>query len=376
MAIRKHTSKAGKTSYYVYISERGKPVYVGKRSRKRDAQALESAEKARREKLSPAALDAPRTVDELWERLSPSLSARSQITYGETWKRIRPHLGRKRVDAVTGATIDAMKTALAGEGYAPATIALAVRLVSVLWNKAIEVKWLSGDNPARAKTRDLVKAPAAGDELDEQASPEDVRFIESTSDMAAVLRAAPDGWIRDLIAFGFFTGARLGEVCSVTWQDINWARSQITLRRSIKGPVKESKKRKGPKRLPIQRQLRPVLERRWLAAGKPKKGRVFPEAWTVKDVAAKVRNAIYQARDDAGLDPLTTHEMFRHTFASQFLAAGGDIFKLARYLGHADVALTYQTYSHLIPGAMADDEDRIQLPDWTGKDAEIIPLKK
>lgn len=49
----------------------------------------------------------------------------------------------------------------------------------------------------------------------------------------------------------------------------------------------------------------------------------------------------------AGIAPCTIHDL-RHTFASWFLADGGDIYELSRILGHASVKTT-ERYSHLSP---------------------------
>jgi integrase len=44
----------------------------------------------------------------------------------------------------------------------------------------------------------------------------------------------------------------------------------------------------------------------------------------------------------------------RHTFASSWVARGGDLFKLQKVLGHKSVTMT-QRYAHLQPSAFAAD---------------------
>ncbi len=46
-----------------------------------------------------------------------------------------------------------------------------------------------------------------------------------------------------------------------------------------------------------------------------------------------------------------TH-ILRHTFASHFMMAGGDILTLQRILGHGDIKMTMR-YSHLSPDHLA-----------------------
>ncbi|MFL5858700.1 MAG: site-specific integrase, partial [Solirubrobacteraceae bacterium] len=59
--------------------------------------------------------------------------------------------------------------------------------------------------------------------------------------------------------------------------------------------------------------------------------------------------------DKAGLTPLGLHEA-RHTAASLFIAAGLNAKTVATYLGHANIAVTFDRYGHLFPGS--EDEAR------------------
>ena len=62
----------------------------------------------------------------------------------------------------------------------------------------------------------------------------------------------------------------------------------------------------------------------------------------------------------AGLSDLHFHDL-RHTFASQWIMAGGDLYVLRSILGHKSVAMT-QRYAHLSPAykrAMVDRMEQI-----------------
>jgi len=51
----------------------------------------------------------------------------------------------------------------------------------------------------------------------------------------------------------------------------------------------------------------------------------------------------------------------RHTTASLLLAAGADLYAVARILRHTDPKLTFDVYAHLVPGYLAGAIGRLQL---------------
>ena len=62
----------------------------------------------------------------------------------------------------------------------------------------------------------------------------------------------------------------------------------------------------------------------------------------------------------AGLRPLPhPFHALRHTFASHFVMAGGNILSLQKILGHSDIKITL-LYAHLAPDYLADEMDRLR----------------
>jgi integrase len=53
----------------------------------------------------------------------------------------------------------------------------------------------------------------------------------------------------------------------------------------------------------------------------------------------------------AGLDPIGLHEA-RHTCASLMIAAGVNPKALSAIMGHATIAMTFDTYGHLMPDGL------------------------
>jgi integrase len=55
----------------------------------------------------------------------------------------------------------------------------------------------------------------------------------------------------------------------------------------------------------------------------------------------------------AGLEAITLHEA-RHTYASMMIAAGVNAKALSTFMGHANIAITFDLYGHLMPGSEAE----------------------
>ena len=61
---------------------------------------------------------------------------------------------------------------------------------------------------------------------------------------------------------------------------------------------------------------------------------------------------------EAGLAPIRLHDL-RHSYASAALAAGVHVKVVSEQLGHSTVALTLDTYSHVIPALAEDAAERV-----------------
>lgn len=65
------------------------------------------------------------------------------------------------------------------------------------------------------------------------------------------------------------------------------------------------------------------------------------------------RSEMGKAAESAGLRKIRFHDL-RHTFASNFVAKGGNIISLQRILGHSTISMTLR-YAHLAPDFMAHE---------------------
>ncbi len=161
-----------------------------------------------------------------------------------------------------------------------------------------------------------------------------------------------------MIATALYCGLRKGELFGLRWIDLALDAGRIDVNRSYKGLPKSGKAR----HLPLNPELTVIL-RTWREQCPPTEdGFVFPvEAapgrfrMGAKEDGLRLNELLRDAKCHV---PAKPWHALRHTFASHFIMAGGNILTLQRLLGHADLKMT-QRYAHLAPGFMAAEVARM-----------------
>jgi len=171
-----------------------------------------------------------------------------------------------------------------------------------------------------------------------------------------------------------YTGMRAGEIAALEWSDIDFERRLLTVQRSFDGPTKSDRVRY----VPILDPLLPVL-RAWRLRQPGQlvftsmTGTMFtPSARIFQEVLHRVLNAAgFPKTSRNGKErPYVRFHDLRHTFASHWVAKGGDIFKLQKILGHSTIAMT-QRYAHLTPSAFESDYARLTTLTFEGRVVEL-----
>jgi integrase len=140
----------------------------------------------------------------------------------------------------------------------------------------------------------------------------------------------------DFVRFIAFSGCRLSEAISVTWHDVDFRKSEITIRGDAITGTKNSEVR----RLPIIPELRSLLER--LRHERPEETNE-----TSILLVREAQKSMDRAAAKVGMRRITHHDL-RHLFATICIESGVDIPNVSRWLGHKDGgALCMKTYGHL-----------------------------
>ena len=224
---------------------------------------------------------------------------------------------------------------------------------------------------------DGVTPPRAVDNEMKFLNPEEIMGMLETS------RAAPFVYpflFRTLV----YTGLRRSEALGLTWGnldlDLCTMRITQTLHR-IKGefviqPPKTKSGRRtinfSPSLAVALRDYRRQVEGTRILLGKPltDSDYVFAHADGAPLDPPTVTHTFTKTVRRAGLE-VRLHDL-RHTYASIMLAAGVNIKQISVNLGHSNVSVTLNIYSHLLPGAgqsAAEQFDRLLEP-WTKKPSQ------
>jgi integrase len=166
------------------------------------------------------------------------------------------------------------------------------------------------------------------------------------------LSEVPDEWqlFFELLAHG---GLRISEQLGLDCGDVIFGerpRPRVE-RQHCKGETR-GLKYESRRELPLS----PGMARRlWpLAVGRADDAPLFANAREGRLSESNLRYRVLEpARERVGL-PWVTFHTFRHTCASLQLEAGRNVVQVSKWLGHADVQVTHQTYLHLMDEGLGD----------------------
>ena len=239
---------------------------------------------------------------------------------------------RDQLDVISSLDVERMKlelkkgTSKQGRPYSTATIKHQLVLLKRLYNLAKRWGVFGGQNPM-----DRVEVP----KLDNQRT----EFLsdEETQRLLKVLEDWPCRMSVAFVKFTLYTGFRRSELFKMTWGDVDFSRSMITLREPKGGKTQI---------IPISSEALDVLK-----GLEPASTYVFPgkngeQRTDFKGPWRRIRAA-------ADLPDNFRFHGLRHHFASTLVSNGYDLLVVQKLLTHKD-SRTTQRYAHLSPGALRD----------------------
>jgi len=335
----------------------------------REAQQLRAALLRDYERGTLRAGATPKLTDYLtrWveETVRPDANPR---TYQGSESKVRVHLiprfGHLTLRELTPQHVQAFSADLLSSGYAPATVSQILHVLSSALGEA--QRWGLVDRNAAA----LIRKPR-------------VRRREVpalSADQAQRILAAFEGKrMAGVATLALYLGLRNGEVRGLRWQDVNVDAGMLAIRVQLQhipprlrtpgaAGTHVTRTKSGKERpLPILPPVHAALEAerahqdaarvevgtRWVESGHvftTQRGRGFDARW--------VRTGFHAVLKNAGLPPMHFHDL-RHGTASLLAAAGVHPKVAAEILGHADIAITTNVYTHVDAAQVADGLARL-----------------
>lgn len=159
--------------------------------------------------------------------------------------------------------------------------------------------------------------------------------------------------------FLYWTGSRRGEAKALTWEDITNSFYTITINKTCTSKIKDipylitpPKTKSSIRTISLPKTLILLLEELYKQEikrdGFSKKHFVFGFDKPLSDTTIETKKNKYC--ELANIKKIRIHD-FRHSHASLLIYEGLNIVEVAKRLGHSDISMTLNTYSHLMPNS-------------------------
>lgn len=150
-----------------------------------------------------------------------------------------------------------------------------------------------------------------------------------------------------LYVVAIHTGMRLAELCRLCWDRIDFNQNQLHVTRTRdKTGVKDSTKTKLGRIIPMANSVRELLL--YVYKRRSDSDYVFIGAKGGEISYGHIYRQFREAQLNAGMkNRIRFHDM-RHTFASNYMMNGGNVFDLQKLLGHTKIEMTMR-YAHISP---------------------------
>ena len=260
---------------------------------------------------------------------------------------IKPALGHVKLSALTPAQVRALYREKLDAGLAPRT----VRYIHGTLNKALKQAAADGLIPRNAASP--VKAPKPQNKEIRPLNPNQVKtFFEAVSGER----------LEPLYVLAVTAGLRKGELLGLKWEDLDLEVGTLQVRRSLSearsGRIFEAPKSGKGRSIRLTRQAvralrehrKRQLEERMKRAGLwQEHGLVFPSRVGTPLRGRNLSRSFKRHLERAGLPLSLRFHDLRHTCATLLFKQGVNPKFVQELLGHGDVSLTLNIYSHVLP---------------------------
>lgn len=356
--IRKRTGKNGGVSYQI-VAETDRDPTTGKRERlygtvKGTKKQAEAALRKLIEKLELGiSTDASATklrdwMDTWLTNYLPNIEATTRVGYKESIKNyIDPYLGNTPLKALKTDNIQAWINKLHQRGLGAKTIRNAYNNLNASLKKAVVLRMLPY-NPCVGTVLPKLKRPKVN--------------VYNPTEIQQLLKATHGTTLYMPVVLAVLTGMRRGEVCALKWSNIDFEKKLIHIcENRVHGEKtvieKAPKSEAGNRKIPISKELSTILSSARMqyyndassyGPGFHDLGYVFHNENGDPFHPDSLTKMWRVFMEKSGLPYIRFHDL-RHSNATALIAAGVNPKTVQQLLGHSDVSITLNTYTHVLP---------------------------
>ena len=232
---------------------------------------------------------------------------------------------------------------------------------------------------SKAKREQLVAFNVAAEQVTPpRATRHEAHYLdeEQAHRLYQAVSAWPEPRMKTALTLLLFTGMRKGELCGLSWPDIDFSSGAVQVRRASqwqrgKGVVEvKTKTASSVRSIDVPQLVLEQLEdyhiwwrRQAEAKGEAWKGDELQRLFVREDgqpiLPQTVNSWVEKVASACGLPPITPHSL-RHTFATLQITAGVDVRTLQARTGHAQESTLVNIYSHVLRSAQKRAADTLE----------------
>ncbi|MFE6704566.1 tyrosine-type recombinase/integrase [Bacillus thuringiensis] len=361
--------KDKKTGKYFYIVDIGIDHLTGKRKqkKKRGFTSKKEAENALTKLLSevhtgiyvePSKLSYGEYLQDWFNTKKHSVGIQTaKVLKGYLNSRIIPSLGNIKLAKLTSLHMQNYVNLLRDEGLKRGTIEKIIKLIRNSLEHAIDLELITKNVAAKTK---LPKGDK--EEL----------TVWNEQEVQLFLKATQDSRYSMVFHMALVTGMRQGELLGLRWKDVNLEKGHLTISQTLSHDGKTfllGGKTKSSLRkilLPASTVAKLKKHRAVVLKEKLSQGEEYQDNDLVMCTPsgtpinpANVRRSLNALILKAAVPKIRFHDL-RHTHATLLLAKGVNVKVISERLGHSNIKITLDTYSHVLPTMQEDAVNKIE----------------
>lgn len=289
-------------------------------------------------------------------------------------KHIEPSLGKKRLKDITQLNIKALLKELDQKGYHYETKNKVRIMLLDMFDKAMVDNY-------------VLKNPCKGIRLSRDEK-KDMRVF-SREEQAEFFECSKGTFYDNLFVVAVSTGLRQGEICALTWDDIDFEKKEISVTKTLlyqklEGDTQKEfhlnppKTKTSKRTVPISKQCEIALKKQYIQrnnvmarkSAKPLEGfdnLLFTTKYgtpicnqILLDAIKRIIEEINLCRDELEQFESFSPHCFRHTFATRCFEAEIQPKTVQTYLGHATLQMTMDLYTSVLENHRQEEMQKLE----------------